>query len=116
DLGEGAYAAALTGHFAKLNAPYAPETQLVTLPGALPQPPYANGLDVYLRLWEDEVDFTLNTAEDLAGTGLQVTISESSVGPLHMGDYWSMAARPLTPSTIYPERLLTTPQPPDGPR
>jgi hypothetical protein len=116
DLGEGAFAASLTGHFAKLNAPYAPDTQLVTLPAALPQPPYANGSNVYLRLWEDQVNFTLGTAADLAGTGLQVTITETVAGPLHIGDYWSMAARPLTPNTVYPERLLAAPQPPDGPR
>lgn len=116
DLGEGAFAASLTGHFAKLNAPYAPDTQLVTLPAALPQPPYANGSNVYLRLWEDRVDFTLGTAADLAGTGLQATITETVAGPLHIGDYWSMAARPLTSNTVYPERIQTAPQPPDGPR
>lgn len=116
DLGEGAFAAALTGHFAKLNAPYAPDTQIVTLPAAMPQSPYANDPNVYLRLWEDQASFTLDTPVILAGTGLQVTITNSSAGPLHIGDYWCLAARPLTPKTVYPERLLTTPQPPDGPR
>jgi hypothetical protein len=116
DLGEGAFAAALTGHFAKLTASYAPDGQLVTLPAAMPQPPYANGSNVYLRLWEDQANFTLGSAVVLAGTGLQVTITESSAGPLHNGDYWAFAARPLTPNTVYPERILAAPQPPDGPR
>jgi hypothetical protein len=118
DLGEGAFAAALTGHFAKLSAPYAPDTQIVTLPGAMPmpQPPYANGTDVYLRLWEDQAAFTIGTAVVLPGTGLQVTITRSAAGPLHIGDFWCIAARPLTPNIVYPERLIAAPQPPDGPR
>lgn len=115
-LGEGAFAAALTGHFARLTVPYAPDTQAVTLPAAMPQPPYANGSSVYLRLWEDQVNFTVGTPVVLAGTGLQVTLTKSSVGPLHIGDYWCIAARPSTPNAVYPERFLTAPQPPDGPR
>ena len=118
DLGEGAFAAALTGHFAKLSAPYAPDTQIVTLPVAspLPQPPFANATDVYLRLWEDQAAFTIGTAVVLPGTGLQVTITRSTAGPLHIGDFWCIAARPLTPNIVYPERLTGAPQPPDGPR
>jgi hypothetical protein len=116
DLGEGAYAAALTGHFAKLNAAYAPETQIVTLPNPIPEPPYADNSDVYLRLWEDQVDFTLGTAATLVGTGLQVTLTRSSAGPLHVGDHWCIAVRPTTPNAVYPERLITAAQPPDGPR
>ena len=116
DLGEGAFAAALTGHFAKLVAPYAPESQLVTLPSGMPQPPLATGSNVYLRLWEDQVNFTLGSLVLLAGTGLQVTITRATSGPLHIGDYWCVAARPTTPNTVYPERLMAGPQAPDGPR
>lgn len=118
DLGEGAFAAALSGHFAKLTEPYAPDTQVVTLPddAPLPQPPYEDETDVYVRLWEDTVGFTLDEPVELAGTGLEVTLSRASNGPLHVGDYWCIAVRPLTPNLVYPERLLTTPQPPDGPR
>lgn len=116
DLGEGAFAAALTGHVAKLTTPYAPDTQIVTLPAALPQPPHGNGTNVYVRLWEDQVAFTVGTPVELADTGLQVTITKASAGALHIGDYWQIAVRPLTPNTVYPERLLAAPQPPDGPR
>jgi hypothetical protein len=116
DLGEGAFAAALTGHFAKLTVAYAPDTQIVTLPAVMPQPPFANAADVYLRLWEDQAAFTLGTSVVLGGTGLQVTLTRSSAGPLHIGDYWCFAARPMTPGIVYPERVVTTAQPPDGPR
>jgi hypothetical protein len=116
DLGEGAFAAALTGHFAKLTTPYAVDTQIVTLPAALPQPPYSNTTNVYVRLWDDQVNFTVGTPVVLGGTGLQVTITRDSAGRLHIGDYWCIGVRPLTPNAVYPERLLTAPQPPDGPR
>ena len=37
-------------------------------------------------------------------------------GPYHAGQYWMFAVRPSTPQTVYPERYLSAPQPPDGPR
>jgi hypothetical protein len=118
NLGEGAYAAALTGHFAKLTAPYNPDTRRITLPAAMPailQLP-ANAPPLYVRLWEDQANFTLGTAVTLPGTGLQVTITGVNAGTLHLGDHWSIAARPSTPNAVYPERYLTAAQPPDGPR
>jgi hypothetical protein len=117
DLGEGAFAAAITGHRAKLTAPYNPDTRRVTLPNPMPvifQAPSASPL--FLRLWEDELDFDLNTPVTLTGTGLQVSISLSNPGMLHLGDHWSIGVRPLTPNAVYPERYLTSAQPPDGPR
>jgi hypothetical protein len=116
-FGEDAFAAALTGHFAKLATAYAADTQIVTLPGALPAaPPFASTTNVFVRLWEDQATFTFGKPVILAGTGLQVTITAASKGTLHVGDYWCVAVRPATPSLVYPERLKTTPQPPDGPR
>lgn len=35
---------------------------------------------------------------------------------VHLGDYWTIGVRPETPNTVLPDCLLTTPQPPDGPR
>jgi hypothetical protein len=123
DLGEGAYAAALTGHWATLAAPYDIETRRVTLPAALPSvltPPAggtpANAPPLFLRLWDQELDFTLDTPLALTNTGLQVTVSRNGAGPLHPGDYWCFGARPATPNAVYPERYLTAAQPPDGPR
>jgi hypothetical protein len=118
DLGEGAYAAALTGHWATLTVPYDADTRRITLPAALPgvlsaapaTPP------LFLRLWEQELDFILDTPVALTGTGLQVTLSHGGGAVLPLGDYWSFGARPATPNAVYPERYLSAPQPPDGPR
>ena len=115
---DGAYAAALTGHRAKLNAAYAAETRRVTLPAVLPAifPLASTTPPLFLRLWEEELLFDLNAPIILTGTGLQVTITAASAGPLYLGDYWSIAVRPLTPNAVYSERYLISPQPPDGPR
>jgi hypothetical protein len=114
-LGDDAFAAALTGHFAKLTTAYAADSQTVTLPGPVPQPPYHDKAPVFVRLWEDRTDFTPGKPVSLTGIGLQVTITANGKGPLHVGDYWSFAVRPLTPNQVYPERF-SSPQPPDGPR
>ena len=115
---EGAYVAALTGHRAKLNAPYTAETRRVTLPGVLPAvfPQMSSAPPLFLRLWEEELDFDLTNPVTLTGTGLQVAISAVDAGMLHLGDSWSIAVRPLTPNAVYPERYLTAAQPPDSPR
>src|SRR5260370_23594861 len=47
---------------------------------------------------------------------MQVTITADGGGSLHLDDFWCIAVRPSTPSTVYPDRYLRTPQPPDGPR
>jgi Family of unknown function (DUF6519) len=113
------YVAALDGRAAVLTAPYDPDTKTVQFPAALP----AEYLDaaqtpqLYLRVWENLVTgVTLDTAVSLDGTGLQVTFSLDGGDVPHVGDYWCIAARPATPTTVYPDRLLRTPQPPDGPR
>lgn len=124
-LDRGAFVAALTGHVATLGAPFQPDTRRVTLPAALPvefRPPAlppdprpASGM-LFLRLWETQLNFTVGAPVELPGTGLAVTITTASGGPPHIGDYWSIAARPTTPNAVYPERYLTAAQPPDGPR
>jgi hypothetical protein len=115
---DGAYAAALTGHRALLNSPYAAESKRVTLPGPLPAvfplagtPPAVPPL--FLCIWDEELDFELNNPVTLNGTGLLVTISGVNAGNLHVGDSWSFAVRPLTPNAVYPERYLESPQIPE---
>lgn len=113
------YVAALTGEVAVLAAPYDPDPKTVQLPGPLPavytdtnQTP-----QLYLRVWEELLSGNAGgTPITLAGTGLQVTITVDGGGPPRIGDFWCIGVRPSTPTTVYPDRLLRTPQPPDGPR
>ncbi|WP_295386949.1 DUF6519 domain-containing protein [uncultured Thiodictyon sp.] len=118
DLGEGAVAAGLCGVVATLEAPYQPESQRVALPSGLPDDYAATpgSAPLFLRLWEAELAFKLDDPVELAGTGLAVTLSAAGGTALHIGDFWCVAARPLTPNAVYPQRLLSEPQPPDGPR
>ena len=58
---------------------------------------------------------SVNQAGTAADTGIAVTLS-SSTGALHFGDFWRFALRPIEPAIVYPERYVTAPQPPDGPR
>lgn len=71
---------------------------------------------VYVRIWQDRLAFTPGVPVALGSTGLLVTITPNANGTSHGGDYWMIAVRPSTPQEVYPERLLNSPQPPDGPR
>jgi hypothetical protein len=123
ELNNGEFVASATGVVDTLTSPYDPDTQTITLPNPLP----AEYLDptqtprVFLRVWEQTLPFTVGVPVALGSTGLQVTISGPSIisriqGAIHPGDFWVFAVRPSTPQQVYPERYLTTPQPPSGPR
>lgn len=120
-LSNGEYIAAATGFVTTLTTPYNHETQTVSLANPfpsdyletdqIPRPP------LFLRVWEEELPFTPETPVVLGKTGLQVILRSSSAGKLfHVGDYWSIAVRPNTPTEVYPHRYLENYQPPDGPR
>jgi hypothetical protein len=111
------YVAALGGVVGVLAAPYDPDTKTVQFPVPLP----ANYTDedenpqLYLRVWEELVEgATIGTPVSLTGTGMQITIT-TEAGLLHEDDFWCIGVRPATPTTVYPDRYLRTPQPPDGP-
>ena len=122
-LSNGEFVAAPTGFVTTVAGAYNPDTQNVVLATPLPLD-YGDGTAahpspsrVFLRIWEQELPFTLGVAVPLAATGLQVTITLDSAGiVIHPGDFWMFAARPSTPRQVYPERLLTSAQPPNGPR
>jgi len=112
------YVAALGGEVAVLTAPYDPDTKTVQFPAPLP----SDYLDqnenpqLFLRIWEEQLTgLQLGTPVSLTGTGMQVTITSTTNGPLHVDDFWCVGVRPSTPTTVYPVRYLRTPQPPDGP-
>jgi Family of unknown function (DUF6519) len=113
------YVAALGGQVGVLTAPYDPDTKTVQFPAPLPADytdPAVNP-QLYLRVWEELLTGNqLSVPIDLTGTGVQVTITLDGGGIPNVDDYWCIAVRPSTPVTVYPDRLLRSPQPPDGPR
>lgn len=117
DLKDANYVAAPNGLVMTLTADYVSDTRQLTLPAALPPDYWQAKGQLFLRMWEFEVPFTPGTPVDLAGTGLQVSIAlPGKSGALTVGQYWTFAARPSTPVTVYPKRYLDAPQPPEGPR
>ena len=120
-LHNGEFVAAHTGFVTSVQS-YARDLKRITLPGSLPaafgdgDPNHPHPPIVFLRVWQEERSFTPGTAERLGQTGLQVTLTTSGSSAFHRGDFWQIAARPNTPTRVYPERYLDAPQPPDGPR
>ena len=113
------YVAALTGEVGVLATPYDPDTKTVQFPAPLPADytdPDENP-QLYLRIWEELVTgAVIGKPISLTGTGMQITITSADQDRLQEGDFWCVGVRPSTPTTVYPERYLRTPQPPDGPR
>jgi hypothetical protein len=112
------YVAALGGEVGLLAAPYDPDTKTVQFPSPLP----ANYTDpnenpqLYLRVWEELVEGAeIGKPISLTGTGMQITITADGSGILHRDDFWCIGVRPATSTTVYPDRYLRAPQPPDGP-
>ncbi|HEX8082162.1 MAG TPA: DUF6519 domain-containing protein [Jatrophihabitans sp.] len=113
------YVAALTGEVGVLATPYDPDTKTVQFPAALPADytdPDENP-QLFLRIWEELVtDAVIGKPISLTGTGMRITITSADEDRLQEGDFWCVGVRPSTPTTVYPERYLRIPQPPDGPR
>jgi hypothetical protein len=92
---------------------YDPDSRQLTLPNNVHSDV---GLPLFVRLWEAEVQFIVNTPTELVGTGLNVTIANPPLaGAIGARPFWQFAVRPSTPVQVYPQRYLK-PQPPDGPR
>jgi hypothetical protein len=110
--------ASATGHVLTLTGAYDPESQQVPLPLPLDSvlTDAAKTPQVFLRVWEEELTFAPGTPVTLGTTGLEVTLTSQGGAPFHPGDFWLFAVRPSTPAVVYPDRYLTSPQPPDGPR
>jgi hypothetical protein len=118
-LGGGDYIAAHSGVVLTPTQAFVPETRRLALPAALPAE-YVDATQarpLFLRLWEAEVAFSDGTPVELAATGIRVTLNGSKPsGALSIGQFWTFAVRPSTPTAIYPQRYLDAAQPPDGPR
>lgn len=105
------------GEIFTLAESYAPDSQDVKLDGNVSGDvsEAAKSDMVFLRVWEQRLDFEAGTAVSLGDTGVDVTLAAGGK-PFHPGDFWCIAVRPRTPTEVYPHRLLDAPQPPDGPR
>jgi|GEM_PF-2255370 len=127
------------GFLATLAQAYGPvtpgdPTQYIVLPDpGLPFDLANSPLPLFLRVWQAQLslppggglvelaDPTTNISTGLTAT---ITLPPSSSPPssipgsssLPDGAFWQVAVRPATPQGVYPEELLTSPQPPDGPR
>jgi hypothetical protein len=112
----------------RLTQPYGPVSpgdpvSYIVLDEPLPDDYLADATPLFLRVWQSEIEFdptgdTVLLTDDATGasTGVEVMISTPKGEVLTLGAYWLLALRPSTPQAVYPERLLTAPQPPDGPR
>lgn len=95
---------------------YNPDDKTITISAALPPgfEPKDGSVVLYVRVWEEELPFTPDTPVKLEPTGLQVTL-EASSSAFPVGDFWTFAMRPGTPSEVYPSRYRgNSPQPPEG--
>jgi hypothetical protein len=116
-----------TGIVRRLTQPYKPVSpgdpvSYIVLDESLPDDYLADATPLFLRVWQSEIEFdpagdTVLLTDDVTGasTGVEVTIWPNGE-VLPRGFYWLLTLRRLTPQTVYPERLLTAPQQPDGPR
>jgi hypothetical protein len=99
-----------------LASAYSSADQTVVLTDALPAEfvdPNATPM-LFVRVWEEQKAIDAVNPVSLGTSGVNVTLVSS--GAFHEGDYWTIAVRPSTPTQAYPERLMTSSQPPDGPR
>jgi hypothetical protein len=109
------YIAASTGVVTSVTVGYNADMQLV-LGTALDNDVVSSPL-LFLRVWQGTVTPSSPGPVELGDTGIQVTISNTA-STYNVGDYWTFAVRPGTPTTVspvYPERIQDTPQPPNGP-
>jgi uncharacterized protein DUF6519/IPT/TIG domain-containing protein len=110
------YIASPAGFVSTLTAGFAPASMSMVMSG---QPPadYLSAAtpQLYLRVWQATAAAPAGQPTPLGDTGVAVTLA-SSAGHFHPGDFWRFAVRPARPAIVYPDRYLTAPQPPEGPR
>jgi hypothetical protein len=116
-----------TGVLRSLTQPYgsaaAGEPKYLALDTPLPAEYLNDTNPLFVRVWQANLSFnragaavTLTDQVGQTSTGIVVTIAVPSGETPAVGAYWLIGVRPSTPQAVYPEALLTEPQPPDGPR
>jgi pSer/pThr/pTyr-binding forkhead associated (FHA) protein len=119
------YIASSSGFVTEVSQAYQPTSKTLTVAGSRTEPGHAGEYFAdylskertpqrYLRVWQKTAHARPGKPVPLADTGVTVTLSSDS--GFRVGDFWHFAVRPLQPTTIYPERYASEPQPPDGPR
>lgn len=111
------FIAAAAGPVFALSRGYDVSSGTVSVVGSLPAG-YQDAKQLYLRVWQSSMPVPAGTPVTLAGAGATtgVTVTLSSSGGFHPGDYWCFAVRPSVPNLIYPARYGVAPQPPEGAR
>jgi hypothetical protein len=121
-------AASAEGTLTALAQPYGPvtagdPTNYVVLATALPAAVANSALPLFLRVWQAQLPLpatggtvTLSDPNTGISTGVTATTVLPSGAALPDGAFWQVAVRPSTPQGVYPEELLISPQPADGPR
>jgi hypothetical protein len=127
-------AANVHGSLRQLKQPYGPVPggtgNAIVLTEALPSDINASGLPLFVRVWQAAqvidpgggtyalqatvTDPNTGVTSTVINTGLTVTVSDPKGVTLADGAFWQIAVRPSTPQEVYPEDLLTAPQPADG--
>ncbi|HEY1880842.1 MAG TPA: DUF6519 domain-containing protein, partial [Caulobacteraceae bacterium] len=118
DLGDGDYIADGEGFVTSLAQGYSFDTGQIILSNPLPAKYQGLKTPLFVRLWQAEVPFNAGVQTPLdAVSGITVAISMVAL-PTRIAKrpFWRFAVRPATPTSIYPQRYLDAPQPPDGPR
>lgn len=112
----------LSGHFARVDASYNPDTHQLSIDSAVPagfgeewltRPDAAAlGLDqfFFMRVWNrggdtasgPQIPFVPGVAVPLSGTGLRITITGAQ---RRANDFWIIAARPASPNRVVPWEL-----------
>lgn len=120
DLKNGDFIAADAGFVTTVTAAYSFDTGTLTVDNIAGLPAdYVNDPNpLFIRLWQAIVPFTAGQAAPLDSvSGLTVTVNLTAL-PTQIAarPFWRFAARPDTPTQIYPRRYMDSPQAPDGPR
>jgi len=122
DLTDDEWVAQHAGVFARVTAEYNPRSRSIEIGEDLPEA-LQKASTLFVRLWEDELEFEAGRPVRLGDTNLQATLDlHSTGGQLSVGQFWAFAVRPgaFDPDHphgyVLPRRYLDAPQPPDGPR
>jgi hypothetical protein len=118
DLGDGNLIADSQGFVTSVAQAYSFDTGEIVLADALPAEFQNDKYPLFVRLWQETVQFTSGQATPLdAVSGITVTVTLPALpSNIAARPFWHFAVRPATPQAIYPQRYLDAPQPPSGPR